>query len=59
MGEETVLIPLLILGVAFMAWAWSRQKRDKEDIEREKRLAELNRLDARDGRFQGRTGPLE
>lgn len=59
MGEETVLIPLMILSVAFLAWAWLRDKRQKEEIEREKRLAELNRLDARDGRFLGPTGPLK
>jgi hypothetical protein len=42
----------MMLGVVFLVWASMRLKHTREDLDREKRLAELNRLDARDGRLR-------
>jgi hypothetical protein len=58
MGVEGVFISLILFMVVVGVWRMSRQRSIDERLEREKRLAELNRLDARDGRFQGPTGPL-
>ena len=59
MDLGVVAISLMFLVFVLGVWRISRQKDIDQSLEHEKRLAELNRLDARDGRFQGPTGPLK